>query len=125
MSDIVNILDLFSEQYFIANINYDILKREYKNLASFIGHKPVENLRGPIRPAPLTPKPILASGPRKEKILNLLKEHGARTISEITPFFEEISEKSIQRDFADLVRVGKVIAEGEKRWRKYKLLTNV
>lgn len=58
---------------------------------------------------------------RKQKIFEFIKKEGAKTISEITPFFKGISPKSVQRDLLELVRTGKLNAEGEKRWRKYKL----
>lgn len=138
LSDIINILDLFSSESSIFNINYDILKKEYKNLKLFIEEnkksiimeqKPIIDLsigQSPIRHTeekeqrPKEPK----ENNRKEKVIELLKDQGSRTISELMPFFEQISEKSIQRDLIDLVRMGKVVTEGEKRWRKYKLLTN-
>ena len=145
LSDIINILDLFSPESSISNLNYDILKKEYKNLKSFIEENKetiipspiglIEPL-GPIRPIEhhieiekkeqkeqKLKKP--RENTRKDKILELLKDQSPRTIGEIMPFFEQISEKSIQRDLIDLVRMGKVATEGEKRWRKYRLLTNI
>jgi predicted HTH transcriptional regulator len=140
MSDIINILDLFSSEYFIANLNYDILKKEYKNLMSFMEENrkdikpsliepmgPIEPVKptGPIRPIRLIghigPNP---NNSRKDKILELLKDNNSKTIGEIKPFFDDISEKSVQRDLIDLVKTGKLATEGEKRWRKYKILTN-
>jgi len=133
MSDIINILDLFSSEYFIANLNYDILKKEYKNLMSFIQENKKEpELIGPISPIePIRPigqirpiKAAISDNSRKDKILDILKDNGSRTISEIKPLFENIGEKSIQRDLIDLVKQGKLVMQGEKRWRKYKILTN-
>jgi hypothetical protein len=62
-----------------------------------------------------------AQAGRKQKIFEFIKKEGAKTISEITPFFKGVSPKSVQRDLLELVRTGKLRAEGEKRWRKYKL----
>ncbi|MBU1160186.1 MAG: hypothetical protein ABIJ28_00255 [Patescibacteria group bacterium] len=56
---------------------------------------------------------------RKQKIINFLKENGKKTIKEIALIFEGISNKSIQRDLADLVKEGALSGEGEKRWRLY------
>ncbi|MBU3926020.1 DeoR family transcriptional regulator [Patescibacteria group bacterium] len=62
---------------------------------------------------------------RKQKILNFLKNNGKKTIREISSIFEGISEKSVQRDLAELVRSGQLATEGEKRWRVYFLAQNI
>ena len=127
-SEITNMLDLFSPESSIYNLNYDILKKEYIKLKSIIpeqklfidistiGQSPTSPIRHtePVKPIPST------HSSRKEKILEFLNQ-GPKTISEIAPLFQEISEKSIQRDLIDLTKLGKVATEGEKRWRKYKL----
>lgn len=62
---------------------------------------------------------------RKGKILDFLKNGAAKTVNEIAAILKgEASEKSVQRDLFDLVRVGKIIAVGDKRWRKYEVLMN-
>ena len=139
VSDIINILDLFSGELSISNLNYDILKKEYKNLMSFIQENkkkiilpeqkivfdtiptttiPISPIKANSRKTPVS----LISNSRKEKILDILKDQNPRNISEIMPSFEQISEKSIQRDLIDLIRLGRVTAEGDKRWRKYKII---
>ncbi len=128
-SMIINILDLFSPESSISNLNYDILKKEYIKLKSFIEENketiiPEQSLILDLSIGQNSighTEEIHTSNSRKEKILEFLKDQGSKTISEITPLFQEISEKSIQRDLIDLVRLGKVVTEGEKRWRKYKL----
>ena len=74
-------------------------------------------------------KPILNVGnrgnDRKDKIVKFLNQNGKRTISEISALFGNVSEKTTQRDLFDLTRSGKVIADGEKRWRTYSLTKNV
>jgi len=138
LSDIINMLDLFLPESSISNLNYDILKKEYIKLKSFIEENketliPEQKLVidlsigqdsiGQVASKSDFETRSRTSSSRKEKILEFLNQ-GPKTISEITPLFQEISEKSIQRDLIDLVRLGKVATEGEKRWRKYKLLTN-
>lgn len=57
---------------------------------------------------------------RKGKVLDFLKSGPAKSVNEIAVIFNgEISEKSIQRDLLDLVKIGKISAIGDKRWRKY------
>lgn len=57
---------------------------------------------------------------RKGKVLDLLKKGQAKSVNEIAVNFNgEVSEKSIQRDLLDLVKMGKISAMGDKRWRKY------
>jgi len=124
-SEIVNILDLFSPESSIYNLNYDILKKEYIKLKSIIPEQKLFIDISTIGQSPIGLKSDFearsrTSGSRKEKILEFLNQ-GPKTISEITPLFQEISEKSIQRDLIDLTKLGKVATEGEKRWRKYKL----
>ena len=60
---------------------------------------------------------------RKGKILNFLKNGPAKSVNEIAVIFNgETSEKSIQRDLLDLVKIGKISAIGDKRWRKYQTI---
>lgn len=60
---------------------------------------------------------------RKGKILGFLKSGEAKTVSEIAAIFNGgASDKSVQRDLFDLVRLGKVAAQGDKRWRKYEII---
>lgn len=58
---------------------------------------------------------------RMEKVINLLRNNNNKTIKEIAVVFEGISEKTVQRDLLELVKMGKVDARGEKRWRTYSL----
>lgn len=142
-------LDLASLGGFISDINFEILKKEYKKLKEFIEeqkdliiYRPVlENLSFsshlPVLDAKKESKGHLVSDKtlnnvqtdktedRKQKILNFLKNNDKKTIREISAIFEGISEKSIQRDLAELVRSGYLEAEGEKRWRVYFLFQNI
>lgn len=59
------------------------------------------------------------SSGRKSKIMNILKENGPKTAGELSVCAPEVSGKTIQRDLVDLMEQGFVLAEGEKRWRKY------
>lgn len=61
---------------------------------------------------------------RKGKVLDFLKNGPAKSVNEIAVIFNgEISEKSIQRDLLDLVKMGKISAIGDKRWRKYEVIS--
>ena len=60
---------------------------------------------------------------RKGKVLDFLKNGPAKSVNEIAVIFNgETSEKSIQRDLLDLVKIGKISAIGDKRWRKYQTI---
>ncbi len=60
---------------------------------------------------------------RKGKVLDFLKNGPAKSVNEIALLFNgETSEKSIQRDLLDLVKMGKISAIGDKRWRKYEVI---
>lgn len=73
-----------------------------------------------------TPKPKIVvrydNNSRSEKVINFLRNNNNKTIKEIATMFSGISEKTVQRDLLELVRVGKISAKGEKRWRTYSLV---
>lgn len=156
ISQLINTLELVSMGTYVSNLNFEILKKEYINLKSFIegskdeivaeqkllsdtsigqkadnGHKADAQHSVPrkaprkddiVRHSVANTEMVANTGiDRKQKIFELIKKEGAKTISEITPFFSGVSAKSVQRDLLELVRTGKLNAEGEKRWRKYKL----
>lgn len=138
LSQIISILELVSMGTFISNLNFEVLKREYINLKAFIegkrtdisqeqkllsdisighsiGQPDVQDVHDSV-----VHKAVVIG--RKEKVLEFLRTEGPKTISEITPVFNGISEKTIQRDLLELVKSGKIRAEGEKRWRKYSII---
>ena len=139
LSQIINKLDLASLGGFISDINFEIIKKEYGSLKDFLENQQQfifsqeELLIKPELPI-LKEKEIKEykgqkilsdkTEDRKQKILNSLKENDKKTIKEISSIFEDISEKSIQRDLADLVKSGRLLANGEKRWRVYYLNPN-
>jgi len=60
---------------------------------------------------------------RKGKIIDFLKDKEAVSVGEIASIFDGgASDKAIQRDLFDLVKLGKILAIGDKRWRKYELI---
>jgi len=58
---------------------------------------------------------------RKEKIFNIIKDKGQTTVGELSAIFTEYSEKTLQRDLAEMVRKGLLSKQGDKRWRTYLL----
>lgn len=153
ISQLINTLELVSMGTYVSNLNFEILKKEYINLKSFIegskdeivaeqkllaesiehngqtaksngqktsiGHK--TDAQHQVSHKVPRKENGLKIDDRKQKIFELIKKEGAKTISEITPLFSGVSAKSVQRDLLELVKTGKLNAEGEKRWRKYKL----
>ena len=65
--------------------------------------------------------PSAGSGERRAKIVDFLRENGKKTVKEISVIFDGVSEKTIQRNLIDMVSLGELAAEGQKRWRKYRL----
>jgi len=143
LSQIINKLDLASLAGFISDINFEIIKKEYGSLKDFLENQQQfifsqEELlikpELPILKEKETKGHLMSNRTlsvqrdktedRKQKILNSLKENDKKTIKEISSIFEDISEKSIQRDLADLVKSGRLLANGEKRWRVYYLNPN-
>jgi hypothetical protein len=56
---------------------------------------------------------------RKPKILAFLRQNGDSTIKDIMSIFTDISEKTIQRELADLTKEGTLEKRGERRWSRY------
>jgi len=128
VSNIINTLDLASLGGFISDINFGILKREYSSLKSMIdSQKEIVLIEQKIELEQPKQKSIGHSNghdvlsDRKSKIMDILDREGKKTIKEILPIFDNISEKSVQRDLLELVKEGKLKTEGEKRWRTYSL----
>jgi uncharacterized secreted protein with C-terminal beta-propeller domain len=56
---------------------------------------------------------------RKTKIVQLIKDKREVSIKDISSFFTDCSEKTIQRELNDLVLNGQIRKSGEKRWSRY------
>lgn len=56
---------------------------------------------------------------RKEKVMNVIREKGEVTIKDIAAIIPDCSEKTLQRDLADMVLSGMVNKKGERRWTVY------
>lgn len=160
-AQIVKSLELVSAGVGISNFNFEILKREYLFLKSFIEGKKTDILYDSKIILELSSlgkkglasfatgaengqntgvfgkmeinRPLLAKNhmntqeidpqSRKGKILNFLKGGAAKSVNEVAGAFQgETSEKTIQRDLLDLVKMGKISAIGDKRWRKYETI---
>lgn len=151
---IIKSLELVSLGFCVSNLNFEILKREYMNLRNFIEGKksniiteqklllgfparkerPKKEREGIMIGAAEIERPEInlmieskISSPegRKEKILDFMETGGEKTMGEIAAIFGgEISEKAVQRDLFYLVKSGKLVAKGDKRWRKYEFKSN-
>lgn len=147
---IINILELTLIGTYISNLNFQILKKEYSNLKNLlegkkeslvgsvvfigqnfighsIGHKGQKSIGQVNSIGHFNINPIKQDGPigsigdRKQKILDFLKNQGAKTVGEISLIFSDTSSKTIQRELLDLVKSDRLKAEGDRRWRKYSI----
>lgn len=59
---------------------------------------------------------------RRNRILKLIKDSREVTIKDITFYFPDLSEKTIQRDLITLVAENVLKKTGERRWSRYSLL---
>ncbi len=64
---------------------------------------------------------IPARGSRRDAILSILSTKGPSYIKDISLVIREVSEKTIQRELAQLVLDGQVTRAGERRWTTYAL----
>lgn len=90
-------------------------------------------VRGEARGAVTAPKvsgssPVVsrtvAGGDRQERILAVLRASPLSSIKDIADTVKDCSEKTIQRELISLIKDGKVIREGEKRWSRYSVLVS-
>jgi hypothetical protein len=61
---------------------------------------------------------------RADQILDILKLGGELGIKDISANLPQYSEKMVQRELAELVRVGKVGKGGAKRWSRYRVASS-
>ncbi|MEK7538555.1 MAG: hypothetical protein AAB552_01810 [Patescibacteria group bacterium] len=59
---------------------------------------------------------------RQTRILKLIKDNKEVTIKDITFYFPELSEKTIQRELISLVEANVLKKSGERRWSRYSLV---
>ncbi len=67
-------------------------------------------------------KKISAGSPRKESIVEILKDKGQSSIKDISTRLRGVSEKTIQRELHALVKDGRVNKTGERRWSRYEMV---
>lgn len=58
---------------------------------------------------------------RRERVLSLLSKTELKTIKDVSKFFTDCSEKTIQRELNDLVEEKVIVRVGDRRWSTYKL----
>ena len=58
---------------------------------------------------------------RRVRVLELLSKTELKTIKDVSKFFTDCSEKTIQRELNDLVDEKRIIRVGDRRWSTYKL----
>lgn len=73
---------------------------------------------------PKVKSPVSAKGhikDRRETVLSVIREKGSVGIKDISLLVRDVSEKTIQRELADLVEEGIVAKSGERRWSTYSI----
>lgn len=118
---------LFAEPVLLLEETKSYQKEEEKIITDT---KRTEETKGHHGQTPTKKEPVAAPKPvvhhnnssRPERVINFLRNNNNCTIKEIATIFEGISEKTVQRDLLELVRIGKIAAKGEKRWRTYSLI---
>jgi len=59
---------------------------------------------------------------RGDQIMEILKQGGTLGIKDISINVPQYSEKMVQRELAELVRLNRVRKVGAKRWSKYQIV---
>ena len=152
ISEVLSLLAVAGQSGFVSEMNYNLLKREYEELAFFLEnpdsllpeepisgrdlavprqvsarpHAPVSGVRKPIAmrlpSAKSSESPAIRRGSRQERILEVLKTKKQVTVKDVAEVVTDCSEKTIQRELASLVQSGVLNKEGERRWSTYSLV---
>lgn len=148
-SSIVSLLEVCAKSGAVSRMNASLLEKtvvdfalvgripagvSYSNVEAFLSdvsdmtrlkdihHRPNISTRLPApktgeRKGGITRSGFIAS--RGEKILALIKDKKRVGIRDVTRLFPGVSEKTVQRELTELVRLGLVRKEGERRWSSY------
>jgi len=65
----------------------------------------------------------MAVGERRDRIVEILRAGGVLGIKDIAANLPQYSEKMVQRELVELVRSGRVVKTGEKRWSRYRVVS--
>lgn len=145
----VSLIEIALHGQAVSQMNFSIIKQEYLSLRAAITSEqtkfnPLQQMSGyqtyPSISLPtsklLSPNishktttdsstnqvgPARQSDPRKQLILNFIKEKGWSSIKDIAAAVPNFSSKTVQRELIDLVRTGVLKKEGERRWSRYQL----
>jgi hypothetical protein len=119
-----------AEQYDISdNILKDIKDRQKNNVNILfnteVNNKNNDELKSSLRKSERSISSTISE--RQIRILSLLEGNGSwMSVSEIaTHFGSSVSTKTLQRDLNDMLVSGKIVAEGERRWRRYSVIRKV
>jgi hypothetical protein len=112
--------------------NYSVVESPNKSTPFLpqlsIGQKSKSNRHNNGRKEKSDPPSLIKTTPklnevRKSKILNIIKAKKEVSVGELSSVFTQVSEKTIQRDLLEMVSSGVLKKQGDKRWRKYTLMT--
>jgi DNA-binding transcriptional ArsR family regulator len=128
----------------VSQMNFSILQTEYTHVRDEMSQTPSPFLSLALPPAPAAgisvsqaSSPLTfkktgvraviypqnsAPNPRKELIVKYLKSNGWSSIKDIAQRLPEVSSKTVQRELADLVQLGVIKREGDRRWSRYALV---
>lgn len=141
LKSVIRMLELAASHTFVSRVNFEVLLREYRDLQKIIFHpkeqpsiselseskfdaqfSSVTDTKEQGEKPPKKERATTGKGGtgRQEKILVFLSEKGSASVGELSSLFEgQVSEKTMQRDLQELMKIGTVRAEGDRRWRRY------
>ncbi len=71
--------------------------------------------------APLSGAKQLVKSKRQDIIVNLLKQQGESSITDICEHIDGCSSKTVQRDLNEMISTGAIMKKGDRRWSTYSL----
>ncbi len=106
------------------NLNADWYKRALLPASPSLGGPNQTNQQSSQIDSPkITPKishnPPKTDTGRRDKILDFIKQNNWSSIRDIAKFIPGVSSKTVQRELAELVRIGTLKKTGERRWSRY------
>lgn len=130
----------------VSRMNFDILWQEYNALkvkiqadngASLLDNLPaLESSRPSLQPqssvnytrnqntrsTQINSKTSQVANNRRELVYRIIKQQGPISIKDISGAVPGVSSKTVQRELAELVRLGQLKREGERRWSRYSVV---
>ncbi len=136
IADLLSFIELALISQTASTMNFTLLKKATLSIKELVlkeqkalnpleqsGFYSAESHSSFSRPSTVVRAPSAKPGPdssRREQIISLIRQKGGwSSIKEIAQAVPNFSSKTVQRELAELVRVGRLKKAGNRRWSRY------